>query len=368
MNIYYSLGFYIDPKTGRGAGSFNKIKCLSSVCDEFLFSSYLLKSNRGYFLTKFLNMVLQWLRDLYVHLGRHLDVAIIRDNIFFPLWLARLRGVLICSEVHAVPWEEIGESRLKRTLAGIYRRRYLAILKNSDTVIFNNPSLKHYYQTVEDIQTVSFVSYNGGVFSRSSKPEKADDSSQCIKFVYAGNIYPWHGVELLLPVVTSLSNDVDLEFYLVGNTDSYYARQVQALFDGLSVCTVIRQSNKDVIMQHIRAADYCFLPTMDTRSSPGNPIKLFDYLSEGKRVITQENCPGYSDVVGSVEAGICVNLHDPENAVRKILSTGLKRSSPEIEQRIIETSRDLHSWERRMTEWIELFKTEKRKDKDENNL
>ena len=66
MKIYYSLGFYIDPGTGRGTGSGYKINYLSNVCDEFRYSSYVFNGNGRYFFTKLVNMTLQWLKDLLV--------------------------------------------------------------------------------------------------------------------------------------------------------------------------------------------------------------------------------------------------------------------------------------------------------------
>ena len=358
MKIYYSVGFFIDSRTGRGTGTASKIHCLSKICDELRFSSYMFRTNRAYLLTKLLNIVLLWLSDLYSILFKvnQYDILIVRDNIFFPLRLARLRKKLICSEVHAAPWQETETSIKTSLLSIIYKRRFLEVLRSSDAIIFNNPKLKSYYQNVENIQTPSLVSYNGGFFDASSRSDKNYQKSGRIKFVYAGNIYPWHGVELLIPIVGLLSKSIDLEFCLVGHTGSKYAQKVQDQFQSMIGCVVIKESNKDVIKKYIRESDYCFLPTMDIRSSPGNPIKLFDYLAEGKRVITQENCPGYSDVIESVDAGICINLHDPENAVIKILSTGLTQSNIKIEQPIIQMSRTLHSWEVRMAEWIKFFK------------
>ena len=218
MKIYYSLGFYIDPKTGRGSGSANKIKCLSNLCDEFHWSSYHLRRDKRYFSTKALNMFLQLLRDIYVLLvsGRRIDVVIIRDNMLFPIWLAHLRRIMVCSEVHAVPWEEIGKSGMKRAFAALYRRRYIAILKASDLLIFNNSLLANYYQSAEQVNRPHYVSYNGGTFSARSRPWRGTHASQHLKFVYAGNIYPWHGLELLLPIVSTLSEKLDMAFFFGG--------------------------------------------------------------------------------------------------------------------------------------------------------
>jgi glycosyltransferase involved in cell wall biosynthesis len=359
MKIYYSVGFFIDNKTGRGTGTLSKIHCLSKICDEFCFSSYVFKTNRAYLLTKLINMILLWLSDVYYILFKinSYDVLIIRDNILFPIRLARLRKKLVCAEVHAVIWEETKNNNKTSSLSNIFKKLYLEMLRRSDAIIFNNSKLKSHFQIVENIKIPSLVSYNGGFFDVPFQSKKIYRKSGRIKFVYAGNIYPWHGVDLLIPIVKLLSEAIDLEFYLVGHTGSKYAQKVQDQFESMKACVVVKDSNKDVIKQYIQEADYCFLPTTNIRSSPGNPIKLFDYLAEGKRVITQENCPGYSDVVNSVDAGINIDLYDPDKAVRKILSSGLSSSNIKIEQRIFQISKRLHSWEVRMIEWIKFIKS-----------
>jgi len=359
MKIYYSLGFYLDPHTGRGVGSYNKIKQLLALCDQFRSSSYLIKRKNGYLFNKLLNVTFLWFKDVFELLFQtcRFDVVILRDNLLFPIWIARMKGVLVCSEVHAVPWEELGQSKVKHFFVSLYRLRYLSLLKKSDGLIFNNPSLRDYFQESEGIYNPHLISYNGLSLFNDYPFVYAREESQRIYFVYAGNIYPWHGLELLIPIVSELSSKIEMTFFLVGDTGSSYARKVQAMFEELRDCKVVREASADVLLKYIRKADYCFLPTMDTRSSPGSPIKLFDYLAEGKRVITQKDCPGYSDVVESVGDGILVNFYEPETAVQKMISEGLSRSNSEIEQSIISKSKDMHSWRFRMLQWIKFFKT-----------
>ena len=358
MKIYYSLGFALDPKTGRGEGSLRKIQALSGAEVEVIVFSYFESLKGFYFFYKVLNIIYQVLADTYYLLteGGSIDVVVVRENVLFPFWLARARGIPVCAEVHAAGWEEVGSSRLKKLVAEIYRVVSIYSLRRSDMLIYNHPDLKQYFFRHHGVSNPSLVSYNGGNFPsfNSHRPATKAQNGE-ILYVYAGNIYPWHGVDLLAPILRVLASKINYRFYLVGGTESEYADKVRHDLKRIHQCTIVNDSRKDVLMEYICAADYCFLPSADQRVSPGSPIKLFDYMKFGKRVITQRDFCGYSDVVTSAGAGFAIDFFDPHAAVSEILSRGPCRTNSTIENEIIRNAKHEHSWESRIKMWLDFF-------------
>lgn len=356
MKIYYTLGFYLDPSTGRGAGSLAKIANLSRLSEDFHAESNPKFLTRLYLINKVFGILRLFLADVafLVKNKNDLSVVIVRDNVFFPISLARAFGIPVCSEVHAIPWQEVSTSVSKKIFMKAYKKKYLSLLRRSSMIIFNHPALQAFYTEQYRIRQPSIVTYNGGTFANELRSinRRAESS---ILFVYAGNVYPWHGVHLLLPVFDRLSESIDLKLLLVGSTDTEYSRKMKREFEKRQYCEVIDERDPDTLRRYIRCSDYCLLPTENTRTSPGNPIKLFDYLAEGKRIITQEKTFGYSDIVAELDAGVCVDFFDPERACRQLLACGITKSTQQNEQRIFYEACASHSWSERMKVWIEFF-------------
>ena len=204
MKIYYTFGFTLNPKTGRGEGSLRKIEALLEEKNEVIVFSYVAKFQGAYILHKAFNAIYQLITDIYYLLkeGKAIDVVIIRDNIFFPFWLAKLRGVPVCAEVHAAGWEETGNSNIKRLFSAPYKLFSISSLRKSDMVIYNHPELKRYFSEHHSIVKPSLISYNAGIFSIPDRRRSVEeDKPDHISYVYAGNIHPWHGVDLLPPIL-----------------------------------------------------------------------------------------------------------------------------------------------------------------------
>ena len=169
---------------------------------------------------------------------------------------------------------------------------------------------------------------------------------------YCGNINFWHGVEKLIPILKELSKQrVNYEFYLVGGQEDSYTKNLRQMFKNIKNVEVIESSDPKVLEKYILISDYCFLPVANVRTSPGNPIKLFDYVRLGKRVITQENLPGYSDLLPTNLGHVHVDLDDGTLAGQQ-LSIEMTKTNIEMEKKIFEYASRNQSWQVVMDRWL----------------
>jgi hypothetical protein len=100
----------------------------------------------------------------------------------------------------------------------------------------------------------------------------------------------------------------------------------------------------------IRASDACLLPVKKVRVSPGSPLKLYDYILNGRFVFSQAGTPGYSDEVEKYGIGIPVDFTCASSArarINKELSS-VKLSAWECPEDVLHQI----SWSSRMKEWL----------------
>lgn len=359
MKVLYVVGFEVKKATGRAQGANNKRAVLDAKMDECKFYSadnrWLMRNKlilRYPRVRRVLSYILLNLVIFKELIKSKYDVIIIRDVIgafVIPFGLFRSKTIL---EVHGIPWEESGGSN--KYVLGLYRYLFELNLKIFDGVIFNHPALDEYFSGYISMQS-TYV-YNGGEF-RIGNCELVDYSSRSkVIFSYCGNIRTWHGVEFIKPILDGLMKEkVNFEFNLVGGESDEYAESVRSIYETESWANVIRDSGKDTLNKYIAKSDFCFLPVNDVRTSPGNPIKMFEYLNFGRRIITQQDCRGYSDLLSADLDPILIDFHSPAEAAISILSEIKLKAS--LEDALIrrKLAKDRFSWENTIQQWFKFI-------------
>jgi len=117
--------------------------------------------------------------------------------------------------------------------------------------------------------------------------------------------------------------------------------------NGLSISPL----NEDGCNLLIRAANACLLPSGHKRTSPGSPLKLYDYLANGRAVIAQERLEGYGDQVVPFGVGLDVDFRDPHSTARRVYDFVTALDLSETEERCLELARNEYSWEARVRQW-----------------
>jgi glycosyltransferase involved in cell wall biosynthesis len=265
-------------------------------------------------------------------------------------------NIFFVNEVHAVPWEEVKKRNiLKRVLIWIYKSQFIWNLKKSNFVIFNHPYLERYYKDNYNLCIPTSFFYNGGSFENPQDwiPVPINTTDSVIIFSYCGNINFWHGVDRIIPILEEFeSRDLLYNFYLVGGQGDAYTREVREKFNKLRNTHIIESREKGTLEAYIRKSDYCFLPVADVRTSPGNPIKLFDYVRLGKRVITQENLPGYSDLLPTALGHLHIDFSSKTKAAR-YLCNNLCKTDIAKEKKVYEFAAKNQNWHVIIDQWLD---------------
>lgn len=156
---------------------------------------------------------------------------------------------------------------------------------------------------------------------------------------FVGSIFPYHGVDRLIQVVSKLNNS-DVELLIVG--DGYLIPELkeQASLLGLNSRVHFTGSvTKEDVYNHIAAMDIVTLPNTEWYCSP---VKLFEYGALGK-VVLAVNEAGVSDVMTDTDGMLFKNNEgDFQEALNFTISnlSQLKMKANDFQQKVLSN----HTW------------------------
>ncbi|WP_227368672.1 glycosyltransferase [Halomonas sp. M20] len=355
MNIIYCCPFDTSIPTGKNRATRHKIEALKKISKRIDIivpnekEKRLPRALRGFFcefrciITVIKN---RNLANLYISRG---DVGII------SVPLARYFKISTMREVHAGPFEELNlikKSKITKCFLNIMWRINFITTKMADIRIYNNPLLKKNFVNEGWGKESDIVSYNGASLDAISSIDKNTALKKYslrkdVKYlVFVGSTSKWRGVELL----------VDLQEEFDKCSDN-----IKILCGGGEVADDVDPSGKifnfspldDVgCSELIKCADACLLPVAHNRVSPGSPLKLYDYMINGKPVIAQEKAFGYSDEVERFNVGISVDFYSPQEARNKIVALLTNETLLDRYSQNAKASLANYSWESRLKNWL----------------
>lgn len=175
---------------------------------------------------------------------------------------------------------------------------------------------------------------------------------------FVGNLAPWQGLDIALLAFSRFltSTRIPIRFLIAG--DGKMARKLRQQVVNLSLkdnVIFLGSVPHDLIPYVINACDVCLAPFTSWRNKEigVSAIKLFEYLSCGKPVITTA-VPGATKLVKELRAGIVVKPDDVEG-LENAYEDALERL-PEWEEKgeIWHSEMALnHSWENRVNQILE---------------
>ena len=350
------LGFALSGEAGRVQGSLAKMNCFKSSSRISSFHCLHIKSTYKLKIVKSIHQLLLIMKLWFYIFIKRPNIVIHRDVPLIMISRYLFPRVFFVNEVHAIPWEEVKDVNiLRRVLIWVYKSQFVWNLKKSNFVIFNHPFLERYYLEKYTLYMPTTFIYNGGSFEN-FQPYSAPDTcntDDSIIFSYCGNINFWHGVDRIIPVLDELDKQgLKYKFYLVGGQDDLYTREVREKFRTVRNTQIIENREKSTLEAYIKRSDYCFLPVANVRTSPGNPIKLFDYVGLGKRVITQEYLPGYSDLLPTELGHLHIDFSNSSNAAR-YLCDNICKTDTEKEMKVYEFAEKNQSWDNMTDQWLD---------------
>jgi glycosyltransferase involved in cell wall biosynthesis len=209
-------------------------------------------------------------------------------------------AVSACARHHRVPLiVESNAPALERKsfwntpLYPLIRAAERQVLRRADAVLLVSAALKRYYER-DGIPAEKMVVFPNAVDPGQFSPERVNrnirhelglDGSIVVGFV--GNVHPYHGPELLLPLARHLAEVEGLRFLIVGVGD--LARQELRVFleqEQLTSRIVLVGSvpNTD-IPGYVQAMDICVLPRFMWY---GSPMKIFEYGAMAKPIVAPD--------------------------------------------------------------------------------
>jgi len=140
----------------------------------------------------------------------------------------------------------------------------------------------------------------------------------CIGFV--GGFFPWHGLETLIEAVPLVHAKVpSATFLLVGEGQTKPA--LEQLVHQRELTEIVRfvgRADWAQVPTWIAACDVCVVLNRQTRSYPGDSMKLWEYLSCGRPVVTTIG-PGYGETVEAIGCGLAAKPDHAQDVARQLI-------------------------------------------------
>jgi glycosyltransferase involved in cell wall biosynthesis len=137
---------------------------------------------------------------------------------------------------------------------------------------------------------------------------------------FVGGFFPWHGLETLIEAVPFVRDKVpSATFWLVGEGQTKHALEQLVEQHGLTnIVRFVGRADWTQVPTWISACDVCVVLHRQTRSYPGDSMKLWEYLSCGRPVITTVG-PGYGETVEAIGCGLATEPDDAQDLARQLV-------------------------------------------------
>jgi glycosyltransferase involved in cell wall biosynthesis len=140
----------------------------------------------------------------------------------------------------------------------------------------------------------------------------------CVGFV--GGFFPWHGLETLIEAVPFVRAKVPTAtFLLVGEGQTKPA--LEQLVQQRELTETVRfvgRADWEQVPTWIAACDVCVVLHRQIRSYPGDSMKLWEYLSCGRPVVTTIG-PGYGETVEAIGCGLAAKPDHAQDVARQLI-------------------------------------------------
>lgn len=185
---------------------------------------------------------------------------------------------------------------------------------------------------------------------RSQAAEGADDAdTKKFTIGYAGHLYPWKGVDLIVEAVAAMP---EVRALIVGGHDKEpdlaRVKAFAAELDCASRITFTGLMPPSDVASQLREADVLVLP--NPRSAISNahtsPLKLFEYMASGRPIVASD-LPSIREVLRDSGNAVLVEPGDPQALVAGIQKI---KDDPALAQRLAaQAAEDVreYSWARR---------------------
>ncbi len=244
-----------------------------------------------------------------------------------PLWALRTSKCPVVYFVNGLPHEEIQGLWHRPPLLDLLAYGLRLALRKATALVSVCPDVLTGLGKLEPIDTKRCSIIKNGVDPDHFFPQPQEQiraelglTAQGPYIVFVGGFFPWHGLDTLVEAIALVAKSFPtVQCLLVGDgqTKRVLEEQVRRLRLSPHI-QFIGPADFDMVPKWIAASDVCVVLHRQTRSYPGDSMKLWEYLACGRPVVTTAG-PGYGDTVEELRCGLSAKADDPTDLARQLL-------------------------------------------------
>lgn len=244
-----------------------------------------------------------------------------------PLWALRNSTCPVVFFVNGLPLEEIQGLWRRPPLRGLLSYGLRLASKKATAVVSVCPEVLEGLEKLEPINGKRCSVIRNGVDPDHFFPQPQEKiraelglTAQGPYISFVGGFFPWHGLDTLVDAIAVVAKSfpaVQCLFVGDGQTKKSLEEQVQQLQLSAHVQFTGRVGF-DMVPKWIAASDVCVVLHRQTRSYPGDSMKLWEYLACGRPVVATAG-PGYGDTVEELRCGLSAKVNDSTDLARQLL-------------------------------------------------
>ena len=270
-----------------------------------------------------------------------------------PLWALEGKSCPTVYFVNGLPSEEVQGMWRLPPFRSLLSHGLRQAARNANVIVSVCPELFRSLKSLEPIDPGKCVVIKNGVDPVHFSPQPHHAARTELSLVdqgpyigFVGGFFPWHGLDTLVDAVAIVAKThPTVQCLLVGEgqTTPALKSQVDRLVLSRHVHFVGR-TGFDSVPKWIAACDVCVVLHRQTRSYPGDSMKLWEYLACGRPVVATAG-PGYGDVVVNFRCGLSVGAEDHDDLARQIMTL---LDNPKLREKMGQRGRSAvvqtHTW------------------------
>ncbi len=376
IRLMYIAGFNLDKHSGRNKATLEKVNALKNLVRQqytHLYPGGVKLLHPGSSSVLLVSYLKAFFFDIYLLVRLffiHRKSIVIQRTTFLPLtnFYLKIRGVKIIYELHTDLNDEIkfyNKGWLEKTLLRAYAIFEKVNICLSSALIYNHPvlmekiSAEMHCARKKMVKGKAIYSYNGAdtdLFFPMGKyvcQNELNLKADLRYYLFIGSLSKWRGVDLLIDVFNRYMEADDV-LLIVGNADHDYGKQLKKIADKNANIRFYNEVPPAEVVKWINASDVCLVPVKPVLKSPGNPLKLYDYVACGKPIVGQENVIGCADEVINFGLGVVTDFYDAERAAEDLKKFYENHDATAYLHNNRTMAKEYLNWEKRMSEWLKL--------------
>ena len=360
----------------------HKIHCITSEdvkIDEVRFHSFKHKKKGGFWRLSYqLRHAIMLLKLIKTH---RFDILYTRNiSIGILGYVTRKKGTKLVFEMNGISPFELKQNQLKEKELFIKSKmkniraawlKYIELFfaKRADAIIAVTEEIKKYLVHHGIDADKIWVIENGAnteLFRPIKDKENLNELKNALSIIndenvitYAGGFNPWQGIEYLIRAAPLIIKEIPKTKFLIVGGDKDQLQEKEYL---MSLCRALNVEKNFIftgivpyqdVSKYINISNICVTPFIKDRVC--SPLKLFEFLSCGKPVVSSD-IPGVREILNKSNAGILVTPENPVELAKQIIKL-LK--DKKLQERMGIAGRQYviqnHSWETIARKTIKVF-------------